>query len=148
MINKDGFKMDVISLGLGFIIGVIVVGIAVEFGTKKKQNNTPQSKHTKKWDISEISNPRVVAEYLGDIEIPKNTKVIVNKYKNDELLKGLDVRKNSNIKGNYIIGDDRALILAGPLKDGELGFWTIEKEIVEDLNNEFFKIWSQSNKID
>ena len=147
MINKDGFNMDVISLGLGFIIGVIVVGIAIEFGTKKKQNNTPQSKHTKNWDISEISNPRVVAEYLGDIEIPKNTKIIVNKYKNIEKLSGLDVRKNSNIKGNYIIGDDRALILAGPLKDGELGFWTIEKEIVEDLNNEFFKNWSQSTKI-
>lgn len=139
--------MDVISLGLGFIIGVIVVGIAVEFGTKKKQNDAPQSKHTKNWDISEISNPRVVAEYLGDIEIPKNTKIIVNKYKNNESLKGLDVRKNSKIKGNYIIGDDRALILAGPLKEGELGFWTIEKEIVKDLNNEFFKNWSESTEI-
>lgn len=138
--------MDVISLVLGFIIGVVVVGIAVEFGTKKKHNNSPYSKHTKNWNISEVSNPRIVAEYLGDIEIPKNTKIIVNKYKDIEKLKGLDVRKNKEIKGNYIIGDDRALILAGPLKKDEIGFWTIEKEIVENLNNEFFENWAKGSK--
>jgi hypothetical protein len=140
--------MDVISLALGFIIGVVVVGIAVEFGTKKKQNNAPSSKHTKNWSISEISNPRIVAEYLGDIEIPKNTKIIVNKYKNIESLKDLDVRKNPDIKGNYIIGEDRALILAGPFKKDELGFWTVEKEIVENLNDEFFKNWTKGSKLD
>jgi hypothetical protein len=141
-------KMDVISLILGFIIGVIVVGIAVEFGTKKRQNNSPSSKHTKNWDISELSNPRIMAEYLGDIKIPKNTKVIVNKFKDIQNLKGLDVRKNNQIKGNYIIGDDRALILSGPLKKDEIGFWTIEKEIVENLNNEFFKNWTNGSKLD
>ena len=116
--------MDVISLILGFIIGVVVVGIAVEFGTKKKQNNSPSSKH-----------------------IPKNTKIIVNKYKDSQNLKGLDARKNKEIKGNYIIGDDRALILAGPLKKDEVGFWTVEKEIVEELNKEFFENWAKSSKL-
>jgi len=29
--------MDIVSLILGFVIGVVIVGIAVEFGTKKKQ---------------------------------------------------------------------------------------------------------------
>ena len=139
--------MDIVSLILGFIIGVVIVGIAVEFGTKKKQNNSHSSKHTKNWNISELSNPRIVAEYLGDIEIPKNTKIIVNKYKDIEKLKGLDVRKNKEIKGNYIIGDDRALILAGPLKKDEIGFWTIEKEIVENLNNEFFENWTKGSKL-
>jgi hypothetical protein len=141
-------KMDVISLILGFIIGVIVVGIAVEFGTKKKQNDSPSSKHTKNWNISELSNPRIMAEYLGDIEIPKNTKVIVNKYKDIQKLKNLDVRKNTQIKGNYIIGDDRALILSGPLKKDEVGFWTVEKEIVENLNNEFFENWTKGSKLE
>ncbi len=139
--------MDVISLILGFIIGVIVLGIAVEFGTKKKQTNSPSSKHTKNWNISELTNPRIVAEYLGDIEIPKNTKIIVNKFKDVQNLKGLNVRRNNNIKGNYIIGDDRALILAGPLKKDEIGFWTIEKEIVENLNNEFLENWTKSSEL-
>jgi hypothetical protein len=140
--------MDVISLIIGFIIGVIVVGIAVEFGTKKKQNDSPSSKHTKKWNISELSNPRIMAEYLGDIDIPKNTKVIVNKFKDIQKLKGLNVRKNNQIRGNYIIGDDRALILSGPLKQDEVGFWTVEKEIVENLNTEFFNNWTKGSKLD
>jgi hypothetical protein len=139
--------MDVISFILGFVIGVVVLGIAVEFGTKKKQDNSPLSKHTKNWSISELSNPRIIAEYLGDIEIPKNTKIIVNKFKDIQNLKDLDVRKNNEIKGNYIIGDDRALILAGPLKKDEVGFWTVEKEIVENLNDEFIEKWTNGSKI-
>ena len=139
--------MDVISLIIGFVIGVIVVGIAVEFGTKKKQFNTPSSKHTKNWNISELNNPRIMAEYLGDIDIPKNSKIIVNKFKDVEKLKNLNVRKNNNIKGNYILGDDRALILAGPLKKDEIGFWTVEKEIIDNLNNEFLKYWTDGSRL-
>ena len=30
------------------------------------------------------------------------------------------------------------------LKNDELGFWTIEKEIVENLNYEFNEMWSKA----
>ena len=56
--------IDIISLIIGFVIGVVVLGIAVEFGAKKPSKNEPASRHTKKWSISEISNPRIMAEYL------------------------------------------------------------------------------------
>jgi len=137
----------VISLIVGFVIGVIVVGIAIEFGIKKTSRATPASKHTKKWSISEISNPRIMAEYLSDIELPKNSKVIVSQYKNKEMLAGLDVKEHKGIKGNYIVGDDRALILAGPVKKDEVGFWTVEKDIVEKLNQEFDEMWSKGTKM-
>jgi hypothetical protein len=136
--------IDIISLIIGFVIGVIVVGIAVEFGARKKGNDEPASRHTKNWSISEISNPKIMAEYLGDIDIPKNAKILVNKYKDQELLNGLNAKKYSKIKGNYIVGDDRALILSGPIKNDELGFWTIEKDIVENLNYEFNEMWSKA----
>jgi hypothetical protein len=139
--------IDIISLIIGFVIGVVIVGIAIEFGLKKKPENAPASRHTKNWNISEISNPRIMAEYLGDIDIPKNSKVLVNRFKDKEKLKGLDVKKHSDIKGNFIIGDDRALILAGPVKQDEVGFWTVEKEIVENLNIEFDEFWTNGTKI-
>ena len=139
--------MDIISLIIGFVFGMILVGIAIEFGTKKTSDTTPASRHTKKWSISEISNPRIIAEHLGDVEIPEKSKVIVNHYKNKEVLNGLDVRELSSIKGNFIIGDDRALILSGPVKKDEVGFWTVEKEIVEKLNDEFKEMWSQGTKM-
>ena len=139
--------MDIISLVIGFAIGVIVVGLAIEIGTKKSSQTTPASKHTKKWNISEISNPRIMAEYLSDVEVPKNSKVIVNRYKDKNMLAGLDVKEHKGIKGNYIVGDDRALILAGPVKKDEVGFWTVEKNIVEKLNQEFDEMWSEGTKM-
>lgn len=139
--------MDIIPLIIGFSIGVIVVALAIEMGMKKTSRLTPASKHTDKWSISEISNPRIVAEYLMDAELPKNSKVIVNQYKDKNILQGLNAKTHKKIKGNYIIGDDRALIIAGPLKKEELGVWTVEKEIVDKLNQDFEKMWSESSDL-
>lgn len=139
--------MDILSLIIGFGIGVIVVGIAIEFGTKKTPKASPSSRPANEWSITEISNPKIMAEYLGDIEIPKNSKLLVNKYKDTVSFDGVDVRKNNSIKGNYILGDDRALILAGPIKKDEIGFWTVEKEIVESLHRKFDETWENATKL-
>ena len=125
--------MDIISLIIGFAIGMIVVAIAIEFGTKKTTETTPASRQTKKWSISEISNPRIMAEHLGEVEIPENSKVLVNHYRNKDILEGLDVKEHTEIRGNFIVGDDRALILAGPVKKDEIvsGLW--KKKLLKNL---------------
>jgi hypothetical protein len=146
-IYKDGCGMEIISLIIGFVIGVIVVGIAVEISFKKS-SSTPASRHTKKWSVSEISNPRIMAEYLSDVELPKNSKVIVSKYKDKEKLAGLNVKEHKGIKGNFIVGDDRALILAGPIRDDEMAFWTVEKDIVEKLNQQFNEMWVEGTQME
>jgi len=139
--------MDIISLILGFFVGVIVVGLAIEIGIKKNTYASPASKHTKSWNISEISNPRIMAEYLSNIELPKGSKVLVNKYKDKDMLTGLNAREHKGIKGNFIVGDDRALILAGPIKKDEIAFWTVEEEIVKQLNQQFNEKWSEAQDI-
>lgn len=139
--------MDIISLVVGFAIGIIVLGIALEIGIKKTPQTLPASKQTKKWSISEISNPRIMAEYLSDVELPKDSKIIVNQYKDKEMLAGLDAREHKGIRGNFIVGDDRALILSGPIKKNEVGFWTVEKEIVDQLNQEFNEMWEKGSSI-
>jgi hypothetical protein len=139
--------IDIISLVIGFAIGLVVFGLAVEVGMKRTTKSEPASRHTKTWKISEISNPRIIAEYLGDVEIPKDSKLIVKKYKDKEMLKGLNVKEHSDIKGNFILGDDRALILAGPVKKDEIGFWTVEKDIVDRLNEQFDQLWSEGTKM-
>jgi len=141
-------SMDVFSLIIGFIIGVILVGLAIEIGSKKSTPTGSASKKAKSWSISEISNPKIMAEYLSDVELPKNSKVIVNTYKNKEMLAGLDVKEHKGIKGNFIVGDDRALILSGPIRKDEIAFWTVEKEIIEKLNQEFDEMWAEGEKID
>ena len=140
--------MDIISLIIGFTIGVIFVSLAIEIGMKKSNQSSPASKHTKRWSISEISNPRVMAEYLNDVELPKDSKILVNKYKTKATFAGLDVKEHKGIKGNYIVGEDRALILAGPIKNDEVAFWTVEKDIVRRLNQEFDNMWAQGSKME
>lgn len=140
--------MDIVALIIGFAIGVVVVGLAIEIGIKKTSQVPPASKHAKSWDISEISNPRIMAEYLSDVELPKDSKIIVNKYKNREALDGLDVKEHKGIKGNFILGDDRALILAGPIRKDEIGFWTVEKDIVQKLNQEFNELWAEGSRME
>jgi hypothetical protein len=138
--------MDLIAFVIGFILGVISVGLAIELGMKRTKSQ-PASRPTHNWSISEISNPRIIAEYLGDIDIPTNAKMVVNNYENEEKLKGANVKKHSGIRGNFILGDDRALILAGPLKKGELGIWTVEKVMLDKLNKYFEDSWSKATRI-
>jgi hypothetical protein len=140
--------MDILAFILGIIIGVLSVGIAIELGMRKTDKSQPASRPTHKWSIDEITNPRIIAENMGDIQIPKNAKVIVNQYNNPELLKGIVVKKHSGIRGNYILGDDRALILAGPMKNDELGVWTVEKSMLNKLDRYFEDSWSKASKID
>ena len=139
--------IDPIPLVIGFAIGVVVVSLAIEVGMKKTSKAEPASRHTKKWNISEISNPRIMAEYLVNAEIPKGSKVIVNKIKDENILKGLNAKTHKGIRGNYIIGDDRALILSGPVKKNEMGFWTVEKDIVEKLNQDFEEKWADATRM-
>lgn len=139
--------VDILSLLIGFGIGVIVVAIAIEFGTKKTTPESPSSRRTYEWDISEVDNPKIMAEYLGDIKLPSQSKVLVNKFKDKSRFDGLDVRYNKSVIGNYILGEDRALILSGPVKQNEIGFWTVEKEIVESLHRDFNQKWHTSQRL-
>lgn len=135
--------MDMVALVLGFVIGVVLVAVAVELGMKKSNKLSPASKHTKKWDISEITNPKIMAEYLVDVDLPKNSRIIVNQCKDKGILQGLNAKKHNGVRGNYIVGDNRALILAGPVKKDEMAFWTVEKEIIEKLNSDFDEMWAK-----
>ena len=133
--------MDVIAFIIGLIIGVITVGLAIEIGMRRVNKTQPATRPTHKWSIAEIANPRIIAENMGAIELPKNAKIVVNEYQNGAMLKGIDVKQHSGIRGNFILGDDRALILSGPIKQDELGVWTVEKDMLEKLNKYFNDSW-------
>lgn len=139
--------MEIVAILIGFIIGVISVGLAIELGMKKTSSKQPASRPTHKWSIDEISNPRIIAENMGDITLPKNAKVIVNQPQDKEKLMGMDVKTHSGIRGNFILGDDRALILSGPIKDDGLGIWTVEKGMLDKLNRYFEDSWSKGSKM-
>jgi hypothetical protein len=136
--------MDVIAFIIGLIIGVVTVGLAIEIGVRRVNKTEPATRPTHKWSIAEIANPRIIAENMGAIELPKNAKIVVNEYENGAMLKGIEVKQHSGIRGNFILGDDRALILSGPIKQDELGVWTVEKDMLEKLNKYFNDSWEKA----
>lgn len=139
--------MDIVAILIGFIIGVISVGLAIELGMKKTSSKQPASRPTHKWSIDEISNPRIIAENMGDITLPKNAKVVVNQFQDKDSLTGVEVKTHSGVRGNFILGDDRALILSGPIKDDGLGIWTVEKGMLDKLNRYFEDSWSKGTRM-
>jgi len=139
--------MDVLAFIIGLIIGVIAVGLAIELGMRRINKTQPATRPTHKWSIAEITNPRIIAENMGNIELPKNAKIVVNEYQDGSLLKGMDVKCHTGIRGNFILGDDRALILSGSIKQDELGIWTVEKEMLEKLNKYFADSWEKATPL-
>jgi hypothetical protein len=147
LIVGDGLQMDVAAFIIGLIVGVITIGIAIEIGMRRVNKNQPATRPTHKWSIEEIANPRIIAENMGLLELPKDAKVVVNQYENGAMLKGIEVKQHSGIRGNFILGDDRALILSGPIKQDELGIWTVEKEMLEKLNRYFNDSWEKATPL-
>jgi hypothetical protein len=139
--------MDVVAFIIGLLIGVITVGLAIEIGMKRVNKTQPGTRPTHKWSIEEIANPRIIAENMGALELPKNAKIVVNEYENGMTLKGIEVKQHSGIRGNFILGDDRALILSGPIKQDELGIWTVEKDMLEKLNKYFNDSWEKATPL-
>jgi hypothetical protein len=123
--------MDVVAFIIGLIIGVITIGVAIEIGMRRVNKTQPATRPTHKWSIAEIAN----------------AKIVVNEYENGMILKGIEVKQHSGIRGNFILGDDRALILSGPIKQDELGIWTVEKEMLEKLNKYFNDSWEKATPL-
>ncbi len=140
--------MDVIAFTIGVIFGVIVVGIAIELGMKKTNEKQPSSRPTHKWNLSDISNPRIIAENFGDLDLPKNAKLVVNQYNDKTQFSGIEAKAHSGIRGNFILGDDRALIFSGPIKKDSLGIWTVEKTMIDKLERYFEDSWCKASRID
>lgn len=148
LVVGDGSSMDVVAFVIGLIVGIIGIGVAIEIGMRRVNRGQPATRPTHKWSIEEIANPRIIAENMGAIELPKNAKIVVNEYEDATAFKGMDVKQHSGIRGNFILGDDRALILSGPIKQEELGIWTVEKEMLEKLNRYFNESWEKASPLE
>jgi len=136
--------MDAFSIAIGIIIGAIIAMMAASLiSPKRKERPEPASRYTNNWSLNSLSNPKIVAEYLMDIELPRNARVVVKQCKDKNKLKGMNVRYNPNIRGCFAIGDDRAIILAGPFKKNETAVITVEKNILTRLDELFENYWEK-----
>jgi len=127
--------VDVISLIVGFVVGIIAVSIAIELSWKKEET-VETCKVAKKWSLSEIRNPLIVAEKLK-MNAPGGSKVVVRV----ETAFSKGAKQNSEAVGNFALGSDRALIFAGEIREGQLAFRTVDERILRNLRKLFNQFW-------
>ena len=114
--------------------------MAIELGWKK-ETSTQTCKLTDIWSLHELKNPLIVAEKIHIIP-PDNAKVVVA---NTILQKG-NVKKHPGVRGNFALGENRALLFTGEIRRGELALWTIDDTIIKKLRNEFYRLWKDSDE--
>ncbi|MCD6512963.1 MAG: hypothetical protein J7K61_05115 [Thermoplasmata archaeon] len=133
--------MDIISFVTGLVVGILAVSIAVEFAWRK---SFPEKtcKITEKWDLNDIQAPMIVAEKLL-VEPPSNAKVVVA----SPTPFAKNARENSDLKGNFVVGLNKAYIFGGEIKEGQIAIVTADEDIMKDLKSKFYEYWKKKERV-
>lgn len=123
--------LDVLSLIIGFVVGIIAVSIAIELGWKK-QEPTKTYKMATRWSLNELHRPKIVAEKLK-MDVPAHADVVVQARTSFSK----DAHENPDVTGNFAVGDGKALVFAGEIHPGQLAFRTVDDGIVRRLRERF-----------
>jgi len=132
--------VDLISLIIGFVVGIVAVSIAIELGWKKEAP-VQTCKIARQWKMSEIPQPRIVAERL-QMQPPGNAQVVVQTH--TAFSKG--AKQHPGVTGNFVLGSDRALIFAGDIREGQMVFRTVDDAILRHLRSQFHSYWEDSQE--
>ncbi|PKK86131.1 MAG: hypothetical protein CVT48_02395 [Thermoplasmata archaeon HGW-Thermoplasmata-1] len=137
--------MDVLWFSIGTLVGIVIALVAVEFGLKKVFGKQEHSKLTSVWSLSEISDPLIVAEKLEGVPVPAGAKVVVRDAVDARTFSSAEVRKNPEVRSNFILGKNRALIFTGQIEPGKMALWTVDDILLRRLNSEFNRLWTKSD---
>lgn len=138
--------MDVLSTLIGFIIGIVAAGFAVELGLKKLFAPPENSKLTTVWSLSELHSPEIVATALAEgVDVPKSARVVASA-KMPPSTKAYQLRRNAEAKGSFALDSQkpRALLFLGGIEPGSLALWTVDEKLIERLRAEFNRLWTRS----
>lgn len=138
--------MDLVSVCIGLLIGIIVTALMVEIGMRKILPWGVTSRLTSVWDLNEIKGKTpllVVAEKIDNIEIPRTSRVVVKQREGTSLLKGAEVVVNPDVHSNFAIGVDRALIFTSSIHPDAFTVWTTNEKIIRRLTSEFNRLWME-----
>ncbi len=127
--------LDVLSLIIGFVVGIIAVSIAIELGWRK-QEPTKTYKMATRWSLNELHRPKIVAEKLK-MDVPHHADVVVQ----TRTSFSKDAHENPDVTGNFAVGDGKALVFAGEIHPAQLAFRTVDDAIVRRLHER----WQQYN---
>lgn len=137
--------VEVLSMLIGFLVGVVAAGIAVELGLRKFLSPPENTKITRVWSLAEIPKPLIVARAMRDVPFPKNARVVAGQ-KLDGERAGFDLRSNPEAVADFAVDAEqpRALLFLGGIQKGAMALWTVDERLIDRLRAEFNRLWSRS----
>lgn len=136
--------MDLLSAGIGALVGIVVVLLMVELGMKKILPWAETSRLTSVWDLNDLKGTKplmVVAENIEGLALPRDSLVVVKEEK--ALPRGMRAGANPRVNSNFVVGEDRALIFTSSLRPNVPVIWTTNDKIIAKLISEFNRFWSE-----
>lgn len=144
--------LSLLSLFLGFVIGVVTTAIAWSL-TQSSRRPQEKAKVTALWNIQDLAEPgqraAIVAEHLEGVALPAGSKVIVPSEGIHQvpaaILASCEVRMHPDVRMNAAIGKDRAFLFSGHVSPKAHAVVTTESTAVRRLQNDFSRMWSESS---
>ena len=136
--------MNIYSLLIGFMMGVIATFCAIHFGLRSPPRIQPITL-IKEWDLKKLGDNLLIASAdFGLTDMEKGAKIVVKDLSSlpRDILTICEVRINRSTNTNFALGRDRALVFTSSLKKSSLALYIIDPMSVGNLGIEFSKLWS------
>ncbi len=139
--------IDVVSAAIGFVVGALIVAIAIETGVKRRGDPEVLTKLTTGWRLSEFGEPKIVAGDVLDVRIPPGSKILSSGTVDSGLMAACDVRHVPPVRAEFALDGkhQRALLFTAGLQEGALAVWTVDPAIVERLVSEYRTLESRAS---
>lgn len=141
--------VDLLWLSVGFIVGVAATAFALEVAFRRVRNDE-QASLTKNWTLHELSGddgpPSIVTTSLEGVDVPNRSRVLVAPGAKlpSQMAKTCEIRIHEEAKGNFVVGNGKAVFCTGPVKAGTLALETVHPALVSRLERSFESLWVQA----
>lgn len=144
--------LSLLSIFLGFVLGVAATAIAWNL-SHKQVRNPETARVTAVWSIKDITapgtRPAVIAQRIQGVSLPARSKVIVPtgtlESVPQDVLAECEVRMHPDVHISAAIGSNRALVFSGPIAPKTSAVWTMENALVRRLQGDFQRLWTESS---
>lgn len=135
--------MEVITLSVGIVIGILCTAAAIEISQRWKPKKKSDTGLAHFWSASEVPDPVVVAKSLECAILPAGTRAVCAIDPPEEISNRYRVRINPEADANFIAGKSMALVFSGQISQGTAAVSTVDETLVASLNAEFEHLWEK-----
>jgi len=130
--------VDLLALVIGFVVGGLAVGIAVEVMGRGRAQERRTTKLTTGWRIRELQDPVLVARDVLEVDVPEGTRIYASGVVEPGLFRTCKVQQVPPVRAEFAFDEKqgRALLFLAGVRPGALGLLTVDPEIVSRLGTE------------